>query len=466
MAIPSWLRSRSWRTYSFRITLLYFALLGASVLILFGVIYWVTADFMRNQLRAAIKADEFYLTDAFAVGGVDGLAAEIARRGGTPGRTPNYYLLEDPTGKRIAGNLEPRAAVTGWQEVPIPPHLDSDEVAAPGEVDVLLARGRMLSNGWFLLVGQNEDRFGDFQDQIVRIAGWSLAGVFVLAVLGGRAISASMLRRVAAITDASSEIMRGNLGRRIALRGTGDEFDHLSANLNEMLDRIQMLMDGLKQVSNDIAHDLRTPLSHLRQRLEDARDKATSAAEYRGAVETAIGATDEILATFGALLRIAQIESGTRRAAFAPVDLSAVARMIAETYGPVAEDRGQHLTSRIAEGVTVNGDRQLLTQLLANLVENAVRHSPAKTTISLALDDRPDGALMSVRDDGPGIPADERRKVFRRFYRLDTSRTTPGSGLGLSLVAAIADLHRIAVELANAEPGLLVTLRFPRMGPP
>jgi len=466
MAIPSHLPRRplpyrSWRTYSFRITLLYFVLLGTAVLILFGAIYWVTSDFMEEQIHGTIRSEESFLIEAFNAGGADSLAAAITQRAGVPGRTADYYLLQDAAGKRVAGNLPVMAAAPGWYELPIPPQLDPGEVNSGEETDTLLAHGKVLPNGWFLLAGKDTDRFTDFEDEIIDIAAWSLGGIFVLVLLGGRAISASMLRRLAAITDASGEIMRGNLSRRIALRGNGDEFDHLSTNLNEMLERIQALMDGLRQVSNDIAHDLRTPLTRLRQRLEGARDKAETAAEYRAAVETAIGETDEILATFGALLRIAQIEAGTRRADFTALDLSGIVQTIVETYAPVAEDHRHPLDSRIDAGITAHGDRALLVQMLANLVENAIRHTPPDTRIEVELMAGADGAICRIRDNGPGVPEAEHRKVFRRFYRLDASRTTPGNGLGLSLVAAIAELHRIGVTLEDARPGLSVTLRFP-----
>ena len=344
----------------------------------------------------------------------------------------------------------------GWYELPIPSGEDAGE-----DSDMLMAQAQMLPNGWFLLVGRDTDQFTDYEDLILNVMAAGLAAAFGLAVIGGLATSASMLRRLSAITDAGRDIMSGNLSRRIELRGGGDEFDRLSANLNEMLDRIEMLMEGLRQVSNDIAHDLRTPLSRLRQRLEGARAKAKSVAEYEAAVDNAIAETDDILDTFGALLRIAQIESGTRRAAFTTVDLSGVLQAIVETYGAVAEDHQHSLASRVPAGIAVRGDRQLLTQMLANLVENALRHTPAGTQIELTLSDGVAGPVCAIADDGPGIPEKERQKVFRRFYRLNSSRATPGSGLGLSLVSAIAELHRIAVEIEDNKPGVRVMLRFP-----
>lgn len=448
---------RTSRTYGFRTTLLYVALFAVSILILFGVIYWMTAAFMEQQLRAAIAAELSSLVDDFDSSGIDGTIEAIARRVGSREHELSYYLLQDGGGRKVAGNLPAMDAAAGWYELPIPAGEDIDSS------DTLMAQGRLLSNGWFLAVGRDTDEFTDFQDLIVNIAAVSLAAAFALALIGGLATSASMLRRVTAITDAGRDIMRGNLARRIALRGSGDEFDRLSANLNEMLDRIQMLMDGLRQVSNDIAHDMRTPLTRLRQRLEIARNKATTVADYETAVDQAIAETDEILDTFGALLRIAQIEAGTRRAAFTEVDLSGVLQTIVETYAAVAEDHHHSLTSRIGDGVAVQGDRQLLTQMIANIVENAIRHTPDGTRIEIELAGSPVAPVCTIRDNGPGIPEPERHKVFRRFYRLDSSRATPGSGLGLSLVAAVAELHRIAVEIGDNEPGLRVTLRFPEM---
>jgi signal transduction histidine kinase len=273
-------------------------------------------------------------------------------------------------------------------------------------------------------------------------------------------LSAALLKRLDAFNRTSRAIVEGNLADRVPTRGTDDELDRLAANLNEMLDRIQSLMQTVRQVSNDIAHDLRTPLGRLRHRLEEARATATSVAAYQSAVERAVADVDELLEMFSALLRIAQIEAGTRRAAFATVDLSGLFLELAEAYGPVADDRRQRLRADVAGGIAYRGDRQLLVQMLANVLENALRHTPEGAAITLSLARTPEGTVGVVADDGPGIPDHARAKVFQPFFRLEASRNTPGSGLGLALVAAIADLHRIRLELAGNHPGLKVVLRF------
>jgi signal transduction histidine kinase len=271
-----------------------------------------------------------------------------------------------------------------------------------------------------------------------------------------------MLRRIEAIAATCEPILAGDLGRRLPTRGIGDEFDRVAALFNAMLDRIEHLMAGLRQVSSDIAHDLRTPLTRLRQNLDAARRRSKDAASYEAAIDRAIAETDTILDTFAALLRIAQIEAGTRRAGFVPVDLSALLATVLEVYKPAAEEKGQQLEGSVPNGVAVTGDRELLTQMLANLVENAIRHSPPGAGIDVTLSTECGGEVeMVVADNGPGIPAEAREKVFQRFVRLETSRTTPGSGLGLSLVAAVADLHGIAVRLQDNRPGTRVCLRLP-----
>jgi signal transduction histidine kinase len=262
------------------------------------------------------------------------------------------------------------------------------------------------------------------------------------------------------ITQTADAIIDGDLSRRIERSGSGDDFDHLSATLNVMLDRIGGLMENLRQVSNDIAHDLRTPLSRLRQDLEEARGRDLTPGDFKRVIDGAMAEADALLETFSALLRIAQIEAGSRRSAFRSVDLSDVLRTVADAYGPAVEEGGGTLRAEIAPDVRVTGDRGLLSQLFVNLVENALHHG-APGTIALRLLRQSAGVIAEVADDGPGVPADERANVFRRFYRLERSRTTPGSGLGLSTVAAIVELHHAAIELQDNAPGLRVAIRFP-----
>ncbi len=452
--------NRLFRTYSFRLILLYVALFSLSVLVIFGVIYWATAGYMVHGLELSVEAELSSLLDTQTSGGRDQLAAAVGERSGAPNHRSTYDLLQDAAGKRVAGNLPPMAPKVGWQDLPVP---TGDEGSDEG--DTIRAKGVMLPQGMFLLVGESTFQLKETREFIVRALGWGMLVTAVLALIGGMLMSAGLLRRLEVVRRTAQEIMAGNLSRRIPTRGAGDDFDLLSASLNDMLDRIQMLMEGLRQVSNDIAHDLRTPLTRLRQRLEVARLKAKTVEEYEHVIDAVIGDTDEILRTFGAMLRIAQIEAGTARSRFTDVELSAVLKAIVELYAAFAEDHQQDLTSDIADGVSVRGDRELLTQMLVNLVENALRHSPGGTKIDVRLERVAGSANCVVADNGPGIPAEEHDKVFRRFYRLDASRATPGSGLGLSLVAAIAELHRISVDLADNGPGLKVTLRFPAGAP-
>jgi signal transduction histidine kinase len=450
-------RIRLLRTTSFRLSALYAVLFGASAMVLIGVIYWIAIDALRQPLVAAVDGEIATLADIARTGGAGQAAEAIERRLASGGRLTTFYLLQDAGGAKLAGNIPGMTPTTGWVELPLPGQSDNDD-----DGHQLLARGAMLAGGEFLLVGADGYRLSELREAILGAFGWGLTVTILLAIIGGATLSAGFLRRIDEINRTARAIIAGRLGDRVPARGTRDELDQLAQNFNEMLDRIQALMESLRQVSNDVAHDLRSPLSRLRQRLEAARAGARSAEDYEAAVDQAIAEVDSILATFAALLRIAQIEAGTRQAAFAAVDLSEIFRRVADAYAAVAEDRGQTLVATIAPGLTILGDRELLVQMLANLVENAIRHTPAGTTIALDLVGGAGGVLGRIRDDGPGIPAGVRAKVFQRFYRLEASRTTPGSGLGLALVAAVAELHRIRLELADNNPGLSVSLSFAR----
>jgi signal transduction histidine kinase len=273
-------------------------------------------------------------------------------------------------------------------------------------------------------------------------------------------MSRNLLRRIETISRAARAIMGGDFSKRIPVGGANDEFDHLIASLNGMLERNESAMESVRRVSQDIAHDLRTPLSRLRQRLELAQRRARSVEEWRSAAEACISDMDAILETFSALLRIAQIESGMPTRHFAKVDLTEMLRTVIEVYQPMADEREQLFTADISSGLAVWGDRELLTQMFANVVENAMKHSPRGASIGVSTIQSVDAIAVAVSDSGPGIPAADRGRVFRRFYRLERSRSTPGSGLGLSLVEAIAALHHVSIELTDKDPGLGFILRF------
>ncbi|MFC6842108.1 sensor histidine kinase [Xanthomonas theicola] len=283
----------------------------------------------------------------------------------------------------------------------------------------------------------------------------------LLVLAGGAVMSAAVLRRIEEVSQTSRDIVNGDLGRRIALNGSGDEFDHLAASLNSMLDRITALMEDLKQVSVDVAHDLRTPLTRLRQRLELAQGSASGSGRLQSTIGEALVDIDGILQTFSALLRISQIESGHRRANFGPVDVADIIDTVVDLYQPVIEDKSQQLVVRQDRELSLHGDRELLIQMLVNLVENASHHSPAGARIAVASRRRADAVVLTVADDGPGIPAAYRAKVLHRFFRLDVSRSTPGNGLGLCLVDAVSTLHGAGLTLQDNHPGLEVSIVFP-----
>lgn len=447
------------RTSSFRLAALYAALFVASTGLLFGIVYWVTTNILDNQARQAIEDEIGDLFDTTSPGTPGSLPARVAKEISDRDSQYLYYGLQDRDGKLIVSNLPALPSHLGWQVLTAQP-TPQDTSSDPGPPVVLLTRAQDAGDGRILTVAYDMSGITEVQDAIVLAFTWAGAAGLMLALLGGVALSQGFLRRIDELNRAVRGIMAGNLNDRIYLAGSGDELDQLGGNLNAMLDRLQISMESLKQVSTDIAHDLRTPLSRLKQHLDAALVEAQTVAEFRQAVEDALLQANTALATFSALLRIAQIEAAGHRANFGLVDLSALFEHLAATYEAVAEDLGRSLTSRIEPGLSVRGDRELLAQMLVNLIENALRHTPPGSKIDIAL--RRDGPDLvgEVSDDGPGIPGSEHERVFRRFYRLETSRSTPGNGLGLALVAAIAARHGITVQLEDNRPGLKVLLRF------
>jgi signal transduction histidine kinase len=449
------------RSLIFRLTTLYVILFTASVAILFALVWFVTSRSMLAQLATNVQREAISLADEYRAAGAVAAAASIERRLQRGGLA--YYLLQHRNGARVAGNIAPVSPVLGLLDLQVRLQSGKETAADRPQEDVrdAIGYGVLLSDGTFVLAGEDVGRLETVRKAILTAFAVGGGTSAILAILGGLALSAGFLRRVESVNRTARQIMAGELESRVPVRDNGDELDRLAGNLNAMLDRIQSLMESLKQVSSDVAHDLRTPLARLRQNLEAASATARTVEEFRSSTDAAIAETERLLETFSALLRIAQIESGSRKAGFAAVDLSELFEFVAATFAAVAEDQGHRLVSKIEAGATISGDRELLLQLATNLVENAIGHTPSGTTIELQLKREAAEIVTAVADDGPGIPSEEHGKVFRRFYRLEASRTTPGSGLGLALVAAVADLHEARIGLIDHSPGLVVEVRFP-----
>ena len=455
------LTRRILRSSTFRLVLLYMALVSGSVLVLFGFIYWATAGFMDRQADVTIEAEIQGLAEQYRQRGLGGLKTVIAERVAKDPTGSSVYLLVDKDLQPIVGNLSrwpvTPVAEAGWVDFTL-------RERGPDGTEEHRARGRafLLVGNLRLLVGRDVRDLERTRSLIVGALGWGLAISVGLALAGGLMMTSSMVRRIEAINDTSREIVEGDLTRRIPASGAGDDFDRLVGNLNGMLDRITGLMETVRQVSDNIAHDLRTPLTRLRSRLEIARaQQGDGDPEARAAVEQAIEEADGLLATFQALLRIARIEAEQRREGFAAVELGPLLTDVAELYEPVAADRDQTIALQVTDGVVIDGDRDLLFQAVANLVDNAIKYTPIGGHIVLGLRLAGDAVELSVADTGPGIPADQRERVFDRFHRLESSRSTPGSGLGLSLVRAVARLHGATIRLTDNAPGLRVALALP-----
>jgi signal transduction histidine kinase len=370
----------------------------------------------------------------------------IGQRMAAPGAS-DFFLLQQ-NGKRLAGNLPAMPPRSGIVTLP------------PGRIMPCAGGGRHDGAGALCLFRQRSESRQPGPGAYPADSDLGVRRGAAAGDPGGSLVSRSFLSRTDAIAQACRAIMDGDLRTRIPVRGTQDELDRLSQTINAMLDRIAALMENVRQVTNDIAHDLRTPVTHLRHRLERARGQA-SPADYDKALEAAILASDDILALFAALLRIAQIEGGARRAAFAPVALADILYHLKDMLGPVADDARQALCLSIAQTATIRGDRELLMQLFSNLIENAIVHTPAGTSIVLGLRVDSGFAIVEISDNGPGVPQEEQEKLFQRFYRREASRTRPGYGLGLALVRAIAQLHGAETQIARgAGNGFSVSVSF------
>jgi hypothetical protein len=434
-------------------------LFAISVGALLAYVYWNTAGLLERQTDETIRAEVQGLADQYRLRGLRGIVDTIERR--SKEDTGSVYLLVDGAGRRVAGNLEslPPQAEDGsdWIDFPL--------IVGTGpqrENHMARAFHADLTSGYEILVGRDVQELRLFADIIRRTLFWALAFALVLGLGGGLLMSRNFLRRVDSITDASRSIMDGNLAGRMPVSGSGDELDRLAQSLNEMLDQIERLMAGMKEVSSNVAHDLKTPLTRLKARVESAL-RAGNDGDYREALEKTIEESDRLLNTFNALLSIARTESGQLREGLEPLDARAILTDVAELYEPIAEEQGGSLKLDASEELPLRADRQLLAQAVSNLVDNALKYGAADDKAEVTVTGRRENGniVIEVSDRGPGVPEAAREHVIERFVRLDRSRSKPGNGLGLSLVAGVMKLHGGTLTLEENAPGLMARLTIP-----
>lgn len=457
------------RTTTFKLTLVYLAVFALAVLFLLGYFAWNTNRLITEQIQETVDAEITGLTEQYRLSGIRRLVLVIQGRAQRPGS--NLYLLTTFTGEGLAGNvgsLTPGVLDhSGWVETAYR-RLDEGE----GAEHRALARVEQLPGGFRLLVGRDLDEREHLLDIVFSALRWLIGLLVVLGLAGGLFVTRRVLRRVDAMTGTTQTIMAGDLGGRLPIAGTGDEIDRLAGNLNAMLERIEVLMRGLKEVSDNIAHDLKTPLTRLRNRAEEALRSAKNEGDYREALEATIDESDGLIRTFNALLMIARAESGQGREDMADVDAAEIVRGVADLYEPVADDRGLGIAIDAPAPVPVHGNRELISQALANLVDNAIKYAEpgppvvngVPAPIEITARGEGDHILLSVADHGPGIAPADRGRVVDRFVRLERSRSQPGSGLGLSLASAVAHLHGGELRLEDNAPGLRAVISLPRAG--
>ena len=459
------------RTTAFRLTLVYlllFALFAASLL---GYFAWNTRRLITEQITTTVNAEASEISDIYNRRGLRGLVFTVDSRALRPGA--NLYLVTTPAGQAIAGNVGSLApgvmGTEGWSETAYRRLEDQDNTDHRALVNVT-----QLSGGFRLLIGRDLEERRRLFGIVAKAAQWSILVVVVLGIAGGIFVARRVLQRIDAMTGTTRRIMAGDLSGRLPVGRSGDELDRLAENLNAMLERIEALMVGLKEVSDNIAHDLKTPLTRLRNRAEEALAKSSCEAEYRAALERTIEESDGLIRTFNALLMIARAESGQARGNMDDFDAAEVANGIHELYEPLAEDDGMTLRVKTAPA-PIHANRELISQALANLVENAIKYGKPTSAAQvqgavvsmdakqILIEARREGdkVLLSVTDRGIGIPEGDRRHAVERFVRLDSSRSQPGSGLGLSLASAVATLHSGELRLDDAHPGLVATLVIP-----
>jgi signal transduction histidine kinase len=442
------------RSTPFRLALA-FAVLFICAFLLAGL---VTIDLIKRELDARYdnRTQELFhvISQSYADSDIQDVIDATRVHIAATAHKRDIFMLRAPDGRVLVANIPVVAIPDGWSKRP------GTDFGISGSYIYRMFAGPVGPNR--LIVGTNNEETDELREIVFASFGWASIVVIALAIGGSAFIASRAQHRLDAVRDTMGRVSHGELAARIPLLGKGDDIDLLSGDINVALERLAAAIESMRQVSSDIAHDLKTPLNHLRITLEEAKLQQSKGGWTGNLLESALAEADQINQTFEALLRIAQIEAGTRKSRFATVNLTEIFDSLAEIYGSVAEDSGRALKYDFKPGSKnpIFGDRELLTQMYSNLIENAIRHCPKGTTIRMSIVATADSIITIVEDDGPGIPKDESEKVFRRLYRLEKSRTSPGTGLGLSLVKAVVDLHAAEVRLENANPGLRVIVQF------
>jgi signal transduction histidine kinase len=457
---------RLFRTTAFRLALRY-ALVYAGVMgLLLAALFWTSNRYVDSQLEAGLEQELYSLARKFDKNGVQHVAEAVSRREEHGLEEGRYYLLVGADGTRIAGNLRawpPDSPIeydgkvhNVWVEDDVIPGTRYDDDAYWPVI------AKELPDGSRLLLARSVRQAEDLQEFTLYLMAFILIAAVLLAIAMGVTLGRAILARMDTISRTAGDIMAGNLSQRVQVGTSDDEFNALAERLNTMLDRVQQLINGMREVTDNVAHDLRSPLSRLLNRLEVTLLERRSESEYRQAISCTIEDAAVLLATFNAILSIAQLEAGNPRTQWGRVDIDRLARDLMELYEPVARKTGRRLRLTTGEGVEIVGSRDLLAQAIGNLLDNAIKYAPKDGAIELRVRTSADTVEVSVADGGPGIPDSEKTHVLERFVRLESSRHTPGNGLGLSLVKAVAGLHGAELVLGDNRPGLIVTLRLPR----
>ncbi|WP_018239158.1 HAMP domain-containing sensor histidine kinase [Ensifer sp. BR816] len=453
------------RTTAVRLSALYLVLFSLCAVFLVFYVTGMSERLLQQQTREAIAVEAAQIEGIYERAGVNGLLRSLERRARQPGA--NLYVIAGPSGDILAGNvagLEPGLLDgEGWTSEPFRYQRFTDENRADNHV--ALAQVLVLDNGLRILVGrdlQEPEKFRVLVRQALVVA-LGIMGLGALVIWF--AIGRNALRRIDRMSEASTKIMGGDLSQRLPASGSGDEFDRLSESLNAMLGRIEKLNEGLKQVSDNIAHDLKTPLTRLRNKAEAAL-ASKEGGNQNGALEEIIGESDQLIRTFNALLMISRVEAGSAVAEMSEVDLSGIVADCVELYQPVAEESALRLEADIQPKVVISGNRELIGQALGNLIDNGIKYAEGAENPLIRVDMKESrgSVVLTVADHGPGVPANMRGEVVKRFVRLDESRTKPGTGLGLSLVGAVVEMHHGSLDLSATDPdgkGLTVRMVFP-----